>query len=152
MGMISSGTARIAAVLVALGVSTACDDGLGPAANLTVYVSVSPDVVLLGDTAGIIGVAHNGASATIDAGVSCAPGIRFFVSDPLGIETDLYSGLAFNCPRLDSQDIEPGETDVVHRTWVPEAVGTYGVRSAVTVRDGPTVSSEPIQVRVIERP
>ena len=149
--MRSLGTTRVTAGVFALAVSAACGDSLGPAADLTVYVSVSPDVVPLGDTVEITGIAHNGNRVAIDAGVSCAPGIRFYLSDPMGIETDLYAGLYFTCPRLDSQDIEPGETDVVRWFWVPDAVGTYGVTSAVTVRDGPTVRSEPIQVSVIER-
>ena len=100
--------ARLGVVVGVLGVVGACDDPLGPAAELSLLLSVSPDIVLIGDTVELAGVAYNGADTTIDAGVSCAPGIRFFVTDSAGVETDLYDGLAFICPRLDSQDIEPG--------------------------------------------
>ena len=114
---------RILTLLVTVGGVAACGDALGPAADLTVFVSVSPDRVLLGDTAEFVGVVHNGGDVTLDVARSWAPGIRFLVTDSAGTETDLYEGLAFPCPRLDSHDIEAGETDVVRWTWVPEALG-----------------------------
>lgn len=143
---------RLFTLLVTLGGVAACDDALGPAADLSVYVSVSPDRVLLGDTTEFVGVVHNAGSVTLDVGVSCAPGISFFVTDPDGVETDLYDGLAFICPRLDSQDIEPGETDVVRWLWVPEVVGVHSVAASVTVKNGATVRSESTQVQVVARP
>ena len=150
--MYMRGAARLGVAIGLLGVTGACGDPLGPAANLTLLVSATPGVVVLGDTVELTGVAYNGASATIDAGVSCAPGIRFTVTNSVGSATDLYDGLAFICPRLDSQDLEPGETDVVEWRWVPNAVGEYTVRSTVMVKDGPTVRSRGRLVRVLAQP
>lgn len=143
---------RLFTVLFALGGVAACGDALGPAADLSLYVSVSPDRVLLGDTAEIVGVVYNGGSVTLDVGLSCAPGISFLVTDPDGVETDLYDGLAFPCPRLDSHDIEPGEADVVRWLWVPEVVGAHSVAASVGVKNGATVRSASAQVQVVERP
>ena len=143
---------RIFTVLVVLGSVAACGDTLGPAADLTVYVSVSPDRVLQGDTVQIVGVVHNAGDVTVDVGRSCAPGIRFLVTDSAGTETDLYEGLAFVCPRLDSHDIEPDETDVVQWAWVPDAVGSYSIEAAVDVKNGPMIRSTRAEVRVNEQP
>ena len=143
---------RIALTLIGLATVTACGDGLGPAGDLAVYVALSQDRVALGDTLELTGIAHNGGRVTIDAGGSCAPGIGFTVEDSTGTATDLYAGLPFLCPRRDSHDIEPGETDVVDWDWVPQARGSYFVRSVVRVVDGPTIRSSPVEVRVVDRP
>ena len=49
---------------------------------------------------------------------------------------DPYAGRAFTCPRLDSQDLDPDETDVVEWQWVaPLAPGRYEVIGGLVVDD-----------------
>lgn len=125
----------------------ACSDGLGPASELSVFVS-APSFVELGDTIELVGVAHNGSESTILAGVGCEPGIGFLVTDSTTAEIDLYAGLDWLCPQRDNNVLAPGETDVVEWAWLPPAPGLYSLRSVVKIPNGPQVLSELAELRI----
>lgn len=140
---------RFTTYAMALIVMSGCGDGLGPAGDLEVYVSAAPHLTNVGDTIELVGVAYNGSDVTIAAGAGCGPGIRFIVTDSVGTETDLMGG-PWTCQLRDSNEIEPGETDVVDWRWLPPGPGLYRVHSYVHVPDGPTIDSRPEEVRIRE--
>lgn len=91
----------------------------------------------------------NRGSTLVSARSGCAPGLGFRIMRPDGVVVDPYAGLAFICPRLDSQDLEPGETDVVTWQWTPPMSGSYEVIGGLLV-DGRIVgpsASQSFQVR-----
>jgi hypothetical protein len=91
-------------------------------------VEVSPSVVSPGGAVSLRVRTTNQGATRIGADSGCAPGLGFRILGPDGGIVDPYAGLAFNCPRLDSQDLEPGETDTVEWTWTaPDARGSYAV-------------------------
>lgn len=137
----------LSALYASAAVLTACGE-VGPAEELSVHVSASPESALVGDTIELVGIAHNGSDVVIEASQGCGPGIWFTVTDSLGSEVELR-GPTF-CPIFDSNILEPGETDVVTQDWLPPGPGLYRVRSRVVIRDGPTIDSRAQEVRVIE--
>ena len=136
---------------LALG-ATACGDAfLEPAAFAEVRV-VTRDHASVGDTVDLTGVVTNRSDEMIRAsGMGCAPGIGFVVTDPSGAEVNLYAGLDFLCPQLDSHELLPGETDAVTWSWVPTVEGRHTVRSVLLTTEGPWRFSPPATVGVHPR-
>jgi hypothetical protein len=75
----------------------------------------------------------NHGDSLISAKSGCAPGLGFHIKRPDGVVVDVYEGLAFTCPRLDSQDLEPGETDSVTWQWTPSMAGRHEVIGGLLV-------------------
>jgi hypothetical protein len=101
-------------------------------------LSVSPVQVASGSTIKLMVESTNRGPTRISASNGCAPGLGFRIRRPDGVIVDPYAGLAFICPRLDSQDLEPGETDVVTWEWTPTMSGRYEAIGGLIV-DGQVV-------------
>ena len=140
-------SARLSAVLTLVLWLTACSSSLAPEDRVEVTLVATLSTVAVGDTVHLIGVAFNPTPTQIQPASGCAPGIGFYVRDGSGDEVSLYDGLGFNCARLDSQDIDPGETDSIQFAWVPSSTGTYQVRAAL-VFAGPRSPSDPVAITV----
>ena len=116
---------------------------------VSLSLEVTPTSAEPGDTIRFLGIAHNPTKAVIVTGLGCSPGIGFYVTDPGGRTTWIYDGVAFICPELDSQRLEPGETDSVTWLWaVPGATGTYQARASLDFRDGQTSLSAAVSILV----
>ena len=116
---------------------------------ITSRVQVSPAVLSPGDTAGLLVMTHKSGTEMVSAHNGCAPGLGFQIRWPGDSIVDPYAGLAFICPRLDSQDLDPGETDSVTWKWAaPRLTGRYVVIGGLAV-DGRLVGpSAPVTIEV----
>ena len=107
-------------------------------------LSVSPLEVERGSAVTLTVESTNRGPTRISASSGCAPGLGFRIRRPDGVIVDPYAGLAFICPRLDSQDLEPGETDVVTWQWTPPMSGRYDAIGGLLV-DGQIVGPSTAQ-------
>jgi hypothetical protein len=111
-------------------------------------VSAAPMEVASGSSVTLRVETTNHRRTTISASSGCAPGLGFQIKRPDGWLVNPYAGLAFTCPRLDSQDLEPGETDFVTWQWTAPMPGQYKVIGGLLV-DGKIVGpSAPIVFHV----
>jgi hypothetical protein len=112
-------------------------------------VDVSPTVLSAGDTAFLRVASTNSGVEAISARSGCAPGLGFRIRRPDGSVIDPYADLAFICPRLDSQDLMPGETDTVTWSWAgSELPGRYEVIGGLLVNGTIVGSSAPVTFEV----
>jgi hypothetical protein len=124
-------------------------DGVAASDVVRSVVDVSPTVLSAGDTAFLRVATTNAGGDAISARSGCAPGLGFRIRRPDGSVIDPYEGLAFICPRLDSQDLLAGETDTVSWAWAgSELRGRYEVIGGLLV-DGMVVGpSAPVTFEV----
>jgi hypothetical protein len=123
-----------------------------PFDQVVTTVQAVPLMVEQGDTVTLLGVAYNRSRAQVRPPSGCAPGIGFVVTEPNNASRSLYEGLAFNCPGLDSQTIEPGEVDSVTWKWrAPMVPGVYEMRAGLVTEQGIGIGnvSVPIHITVM---
>jgi hypothetical protein len=148
------GFLRTCPTLVLAGLILACDSSTEPFATFASSVirselSVAPLEVALGSSITLHVETTNHGQTLVSASSGCAPGLGFQIKRPDGVVVDPYAGLAFICPRLDSQDLESGETDSVTWQWTAPIPGRYEVIGGLLVNGrimGPSASKS-FQVR-----
>ena len=124
------------AVLLAAVASLGCRSA-PPHAEVTSAVELTPRVVGPGDTVRVRVIATNRGRHAVPAGVRCGAGLDFEVVEPDGTRRLPVRDLPADCPLMDSNVLDPGETDtVVYRWAVPAARGTYRVRGGLKARSG----------------
>lgn len=141
-------------LFVLTGLISACDSVSDPFDTIASSVlhsdlSVAPLDVAVGSSISLKIETTNRGKSLISAQSGCAPGLGFHIKRPDGVVVDPYAGLEFACPRLDSQDLEPGETDSVTWQWLPPMPGRYEVVGGLLVNGrimGPSASKS-FQVR-----
>lgn len=136
--------------VVVLVLASGCGNPVALGSEAEVFLSTRTELLNAGDTLSLVGIAHNRGHVSVAAGRGCSPGIGFLVTNPAGVESDLYEGLDWLCPLSDHHVLEPGETDVVEWPWVPSAVGRYELRATLIVSEGPTLTSDAVVVHVVE--
>lgn len=132
------GTVRILLTLILTVHAFGCRSSTDPfdtvaSSDIRSEISVAPAEVALGSSLTLRVETTNRGRRLISARSGCAPGLGFHIRRPDGVIVDPYAGLAFICPRLDSQDLEPGETDVVTWQWAPPMSGRYEVIGGLLV-------------------
>jgi hypothetical protein len=145
---------RTSRTLALTGVILACDSSTEPFDTIASGVirselSVAPFEVVLGSSITLQVETTNHGQRVISAESGCAPGLGFHIKRPDDVVVDPYAGLAFTCPRLDSHDLHPGETDSITWQWTPPMPGSYEVIGGLLVNGrilGPSASRS-FQVR-----
>ena len=148
------GFSRTGRPLVLTGMILACASSTAPFDTIPSSVirselSIAPFEVVLGSSITLQVETTNHGKGRISASSGCAPGLGFHIKRPDGVVVDPYAGLAFICPRLDSQDLEPGETDSITWQWTPPVAGRYAVIGGLLVNGrimGPSAAKS-FQVR-----
>jgi hypothetical protein len=136
---------RWLAALMVLG----CTSITGPYGDVTSSISVTPASVAPGGSVSIEMIARNTSADTVDTNHSCAPGLGFEVTGPSGARRDPMSEGAWDCPLLDSQILEPFETDTVRFSWTtPAETGVYRLRAGARSATGLQALSEPALLEV----
>jgi hypothetical protein len=138
----------LAGIILACASSTEPFDTI-PSSVIRSELSIAPVEVVLGSSITLEVATTNHGNGRISASSGCAPGLGFRIKRPDGVIVDPYAGLAFICPRLDSQDLEPGETDTITWQWAPPVPGRYEVIGGLLVKGrimGPS-GSKSFQVR-----
>ena len=136
-------------VVLAVAASLGCDSSTSPFDVVASDVvrselTISPPAVTAGEVVTLRVATTNSGSARVSASNGCAEGLGFRIKRPDGEIVDPYAGLAWICPRLDSQDLDPGETDVVSWQWkTPGLTGDYEVIGGLVV-DGRIVGPSPV--------
>lgn len=137
-------------ILFALLGAGGCEDGL-PYAHLGSEVRATPGVVVVGEQVELAVTVTNWGDETIFASNGCAPGLGFMVTRPDEEIVNPYPA-AWPCALLDSQALEPGETDVVTFRWTPTLVGAYSVVGGLVVGDRLWSVSEEVGFEVRSAP
>jgi hypothetical protein len=109
---------------------------------------VTPESLSRGDTAVLLVATTNAGANTVSAQSGCAPGLGFRIRRPDGTILDPYADLAFICPRLDSQDLLPNETDTVTWSWAPDRAGRYELIGGLLVHGKVVGASSSVAVEV----
>lgn len=145
---------RILLTVLLAGLGLGCQSITSPfdtiaSSELRSQLSISPPEVAPGSAVTLRVQTTNSGGSLVSARNGCAPGLGFRIRTPDGEVIDPYAGVAFICPRLDSQDLEPGETDVVIWEWTPSMSGRHEVIGGLII-DGQVVgpsSPRAFQVR-----
>ncbi len=138
----------LVALVAALAVGAGCEGSTAPN-GVETRVEVDRVRATPGEMLGLRAIATNHGDETVEFGPGCGVGLDFEVQHPNGERMFLVRDLPSSCPIVDSNILEPGETDTVSHTWtVPVATGTYRLWAGGRVREGLAARSAPVDVIV----
>ena len=138
-------------ILLLLVGAAGCEDDM-PYAYLGSEVRATPGVLVAGEEVELAVTVTNWGDETVFASNGCAPGLGFMVTRPDDEIVNPYPALPSTCQLLDSQVLEPGETDVVTFRWKPTLVGAYSVVGGLVVGDRLWSVSEEVGFEVRSAP
>lgn len=119
-----------------------CQISTHPAETLTSELRVTPSTVSPGDTVRLL-VATTNRSARRITSMTCGFGLDFEVTTPAGEVTYPIREMPAICPVLDSNILEPFETDTVEFPLIASGIkGIYRVRGGVRLLSGLGAPSE----------
>jgi hypothetical protein len=136
-------------LVASLAIAAACDETTAPYSDVETRLEVDRARASIGEVVGLRAIAINRGADTVKFGPGCGVGLDFEVQPPSGDRAFLLRELPSTCPILDSNILEPGETDTVSHAWTLPAVrGTYRLWAGGRVRDGLAARSAPVDVIV----
>ena len=134
----------VIAVVVALTVEDGCWTGLGRGRGVEIRLELDRDRAAVGDVVVLRAIAVNHGLLPKQYVDGCGPGLDFEVRSPTGERQFLLRELSSTCPLVDSNRLEPGETDTVSYAWtVPGPPGPYLLQAGGRVPSGLASPSEP---------
>jgi hypothetical protein len=140
---------RALAFLSILG-TVGCSLTSSPAdAALVTHISSPVSLAVTGQHVMVDVIARNSGRTTHHT-IGCGPGLDVEVRAPDGGARLILSPLPHICPLMDSNALEPGETDTVSVRWdVPFVVGEYELRGGVRAERGLIARSAPTRITVV---